>query len=140
MIINAGGRTDLVHFYSPWLLERFKKGFVYVRNPLYPETVTRYDLTPSVVDCVTFCSKNYAPILPRLEEITSKFNTYFFYTITAYSKDIEPLVPDIDTSIDTLLKLERRVGKERIAGRYDPVFVTKKYALSVHEITFSHMA
>lgn len=140
MLINTGGRTDLVHFYTPWLLERFRKGYVYVRNPLYPETVSRYDLNPSVVDCVLFCSKNYAPILPRLEEITSKFNTYFFYTITAYGRDIEPLVPDIDSSIDTLIKLEKIVGKERIVWRYDPILFTKKYTMQQHLITFGHMA
>ena len=140
MLINTGGRTDLVHFYTPWLLERFKKGYVYVRNPLYPENVSRLELNPSVVDCVLFCSKNYSPILPRIEEITSKFNTYFFYTITAYGHDVEPLVPDIDSSIDTLLKLEKIVGKERIVWRYDPILLTKKYTMQQHAITFGHMA
>ena len=140
MLINTGGRTDIVHFYTPWLLDRFKKGYVYVRNPLYPENVTRFELNPSVVDCVLFCSKNYAPILPRLTEITDKFASYFFYTITAYGRDVEPFVPDIDTSIDTLIKLEKIVGKERIAWRYDPVLLKKHYTIQQHLITFEHMA
>jgi len=140
MIINTGGRTDTVHYYSEWLLQRFKEGFVYSRNPLFPDKVTRWSLTPSTVDCVLFCSKNYAPILPRLHEITDRFNTFFHYTITAYGKDIEPHVPDIDTSIDTLFKLEKIVGKGRIAWRYDPVLLTKKYTIQQHLITFAHMA
>ncbi|MCR5219227.1 DUF1848 domain-containing protein [Treponema sp.] len=139
MIINTGGRTDLVHFYSKWLLERFRQGFVYVRNPMYPEKLTKYTLSPDTVDCVIFCSKNYEPILPHLEEITSRFNTYFFYTITAYGKDIEKNIPDIDKSIDTLIKLERIAGKKRIAWRYDPVLLNKKYTVQQHLITFEHM-
>ena len=115
MIINTGGRTDTVQYYSEWLLNRFKEGFVYVRNPLFEEKVSRYELDPKKVDCVVFCSKNYEPILDRLNEITGRFNTYFFYTITAYGKDIEPGVPGIDKSIDTLLKLEKLVGKEKIS-------------------------
>ncbi len=140
MIINTGGRTDTVQYFSPWLLNRFKEGYVLSRNPMFPEKVTRYELTPSKVDCVVFCSKNYEPILPRLHEITDRFNTYFFYTITAYGKDIEPGVPSIDQSIDTLLKLEKLVGAKKITWRYDPVLLTKKYTIQQHLITFGHMA
>lgn len=140
MLINTGGRTDTVQYFSDWLLKRFQEGFVYSRNPLFPQKVTRYELTPEKVDCVLFCSKNYAPILPRLHEITKRFNTYFFYTITAYGKDIEPGVPSFDQSIDTLYKLEKQVGKERIVWRYDPVLLTKKYTVQQHMISFTHMA
>ena len=110
MIINTGGRTDTVQYYSEWLLNRFKEGFVYSRNPFYPNKVTRYELAPDKVDCVVFCSKNYEPILDRLHEITDRFNTYFHYTITAYETDIEPRVPSIDKSIETLLNLQKTVN------------------------------
>lgn len=140
MILNTGGRTDTVQYFSDWLLNRFREGYVLSRNPLFPDKVTRYELSPSKIDCVVFCSKNYEPILSRLHEITDRYNTYFFYTITAYGKDIEPGVPSIDQSIDTLLKLEKLVGKERITWRYDPVLLTKKYTIQQHLITFGHMA
>ncbi len=140
MIINTGGRTDTVQYFSEWLLQRFKQGYALSRNPMFANKITRYELVPSKVDCVLFCSKNYKPILPRLHEITDRFNTYFHYTITAYGKDIEPNVPDIDTSIDTLYKLEEIVGSKRIAWRYDPVLLTKKYTIKQHLITFEHMA
>lgn len=65
MIINTGGRTDTVQYYTEWLLNRFSEGHVLSRNPLFPNKVTRYELTPDTVDCVVFCSKNYKPILPR---------------------------------------------------------------------------
>lgn len=129
MIINTGGRTDTVQYYTPWLLERFRQGFVYTRNPLFPSKVIRYELDPSVVDCVVFCSKNYRPILPHLREITDRFNTYFFYTITAYGRDIEPNVPLVDESIETLAALSLAVGRQRVAWRYDPVLLSGKYTV-----------
>lgn len=140
MIINTGGRTDTVQYYSQWLLNRFKEGFVYTRNPLFPSKVTRYELTPDTIDCIVFCSKNYEPVLERVHEITDKFNTYFHYTITAYGTDIEPRVPSIEKSIETLLKLENIVGKNRITWRYDPVLLTGKYTIDYHLKTFENMA
>lgn len=140
MIINTGSRTDTVQYYSEWLLKRFEEGFVYSRNPLFPNKVTRYELNPDVLDCVIFCSKNYEPILPHIKSISDKFNTYFHYTITAYGKDIEPNVPSIDESIQTLIKLSEIVGKQRIAWRYDPVLLTEKYTKDVHYKTFDYMA
>lgn len=140
MIINTGGRTDTVQYYTQWLLNRFSEGYVLSRNPLFPNKVTRYELTPDQVDCVVFCSKNYKPILPQLHEITDKFHTYFHYTITAYGKDIEPGVPSIGESIETLIALSKQVGKERIAWRYDPVLLTERYTVETHLQTFEQMA
>ena len=140
MILNTGARTDTVQYYSEWLLNRFSEGYVLTRNPLFPNKVTRYELSPEKIDLVMFCSKNYAPILPRLKEITDKYRTYFHYTITAYGRDVEPNVPDIDTSIQTLIKLSSIVGKGRIAWRYDPVLLTEKYTVEKHFETFEYMA
>lgn len=140
MIINTGGRTDTVQYYSEWLLRRFSEGYVLSRNPLFPKKVTRYELIPDKVDCVVFCSKNYKPILPRLHEITDRFNTYFHYTITAYGKDVEPGVPSIEESMETLIELSKQVGRQRIAWRYDPVLLTEKYTVSRHMETFDRMA
>ncbi|HIQ79859.1 MAG TPA: DUF1848 domain-containing protein [Candidatus Scatavimonas merdigallinarum] len=140
MIINTGGRTDTVQYYTEWLLRRFSEGYVLSRNPLFQNKVTRYELSPDKVDCIVFCSKNYKPILPRLHEITNRFHTYFHYTITAYGKDIEPGVPSIEESMQTLVKLSKQVGKQRIAWRYDPVLLTEKYTISRHLETFEQMA
>lgn len=140
MIINTGGRTDTVQYYTEWLLNRFREGYVLSRNPLFPNKVTRYELTPDKVDCVVFCSKNYKPILPYLHEITDKFNAYFHYTITAYGRDIEPGVPEIGESMETLIELSEAVGKQRVAWRYDPVLLTEKYTIARHFQTFERMA
>jgi len=140
MIINTGGRTDTVQYFTPWLLKRFDEGYVLSRNPMFPNKVSRYDLTPDKVDCVVFCSKNYEPILDDLHRITDRFNTFFYYTITAYGKDVEPGVPSIDESIDILKRLSEQVGRKRLVWRYDPILLTEHYTIERHLETFSHMA
>src|SRR5574344_1137379 len=105
MIINTGGRTETVQYYTKWLVKRFEEGYVYSRNPLFPNKVTRYELTPDKVDCIQFCSKNYEPILAYLPNIVDRFHTYFHYTITAYGKDVEPGVPSIEKSMEILKQL-----------------------------------
>lgn len=71
MIIKTGGRTDTVQYFPEWFLRRFSEGYVLSRNPLFSKKISRYELDPSVVDCVIFCSKDYRPILSRLHEITN---------------------------------------------------------------------
>lgn len=58
MILNTGARTDTVQYFSEWLFNRFEEGFVYSQNPLFPNKVTRYELSPEKIDAVLFCSKN----------------------------------------------------------------------------------
>lgn len=140
MIINVSGRTDIVNYYPDWLFTRFEEGYVFSRNSLFQNSVRRYELVPEKVDCVVFGSKNYKPVINRIHKITEKFNTYFNYTITAYGKDIEPRVPDIETSMMTFLELSEVVGKERIAWRYDPILLTEKYTIEQHLKTFEHIA
>lgn len=113
---------------------------LFKRREYVTNKVTRYELIPDLVDCVVFCSKNYKPILPRLHEITDRFHTYFYYTITAYGKDIEPGVPSIQESMETLIALSKLVGKQRIAWRYDPILLTETYTVARHMETFEHMS
>ncbi len=140
MILNTGGRTDTVQYYSEWLLNRFREGYVLSRNPLFPNTVNRIDLSPETIDVVVFCSKDYSPILSRLHEISDRFNCYYHYTITAYDTDVEPRVPPIAQSIETLKRLSQMVGRQKIAWRYDPVLLTEKYTIDRHLQTFDYMA
>ena len=131
MIISTGMRTDIPAFYSKWLLNRIKEGFVYVRNPYYPNQVTKYLLDPSVVDCLCFCTKNPIPILPHLDEL-NKFRQFWFVTITPYGKDIEPNVPDKSKIIEAFKEISKRVGASGIGWRYDPIFLDEEYTLQKH--------
>ena len=129
-----------MQYYSEWLLNRFREGYVLSRNPLFPNLINRIELTPETIDVVVFCSKDYAPILDRLHEISDRFNCYYHYTITAYGTDIEPRVPSIEQSIETCKRLAAMVGKEKIAWRYDPVLLTDSYTIERHLETFDRMA
>ena len=140
MILNISGRTDIVNHYPEWLFNRLREGWALSRNSLFPNSVRRYELDPAKVDCIVFGSKNYQPVLGRIHEVTSRFNTYFNYTITAYGKDVEPGVPDVNESVETLLALSRLVGAKRVAWRYDPVLLTARYTPELHLETFEFLA
>ena len=139
MIINTGQRTDIPAFYSEWFFNRIKDGFVMVRNPYYPEQVTRYELKPEVVDVLSFCTKNPAPMLDKLDLIKN-YRQYWFVTITPYGKEIEPNVPDKAEIIKSVKKLSEKVGKSCVGWRYDPIFITDKYSLDFHINAFEEMA
>ena len=139
MIINVGLRTDIVQHYSDWLFRRFREGFAYSRNPLFPNRLNRYELSPDKVDAVVFCSKDYSPALGRIREITDRFRTYFFYTITSYGTDLEPNIPDTEQAIETLIALSETVGKQRVAWRYDPVLITDVYTAEKHFLAFDRI-
>ena len=140
MIVNVDGRTDIVNYYSKWLINRLKEGYAYSRNPLFTNNVSKISLKPEDVDCLMFCSKNYKPILKYIKEINEKYRIICYYTITAYGKDVEPNVPSIDDSIKTLIELSKIVGKEKVLWRYDPILLTKKYTIKKHIETFEIMA
>lgn len=140
MIINVGGRTDIVNYYTPWLLNRLNEGFAYSRNPFARENVYRLSLKVEDVDCLLFCSKNYQPILNHIRDIDEKYNILCHYTITGYGKDIEPKVPSINQSINTLEKLSDIIGMNKILWRYDPILLTEEYSVEKHLETFDYIA
>lgn len=64
MIISASRRTDVPRFYFDWFLNRLREGCALVRNPVNPVQVSRVELSPRVVDCIAFWSKDPAsPLL-----------------------------------------------------------------------------
>ena len=139
MIINTGMRTDIPAFYSKWLLNRIKEGFVCVRNPYYKHQVTKYSLSPNVVDCLAFCTKNPEPMLKYLNEL-DKYKQYWFVTITPYGKDIEPNVPNKKEVIENFKKLSKHIGANSIGWRYDPIFIGNEFNVEKHIECFEKMA
>ena len=132
-------RTDIPAFYSKWFLNRIREGFVYVRNPYYPNQVTKYSLSPEVVDCIAFCTKNPIPLIPHLDELNA-YRQFWFMTITPYGKDIEPNVPDKTKIIEAFKTISSRVGKQAIGWRYDPVFYGNGFNLERHAHEFEKLA
>ena len=139
MIINTGMRTDIPAFYSRWFVNRLKAGFVMVRNPYDPHSVTRYRLSPDVVDLIGFCTKDPGPMLPHMERLRP-YGQYWFVTITPYGREIEPHVPDKLRVLDSFRRLSDVVGPDSMAWRYDPVFVSDRYPVERHIRAFEYMA
>lgn len=139
MIIQTGMRTDIPAFYSEWLVNRIKEGFVLVRNPYNISQVTRYSLSPEVVDMIVFCTKNPAPMLEYMDYL-KPYGQYWFVTITPYGKDIEPNVPDILKVMEDFKRLSDSVGVDSMGWRYDPVFVDAEHSVEWHRAQFEDMA
>ena len=139
MIIQTGMRTDIPAFYSEWFVNRIKEGFVLVRNPYNPSQVSRYSLSPDVVDLIGFCTKNPAPMLPHMD-ILKGYGQYWFVTITPYGKDIEPNVPDKKKVMEDFKKLSDIVGVDSMGWRYDPILVDEEHPVGWHIAEFGKMA
>ena len=135
MILNVSGRTDIVAFYLPWFMNRYKEGFVDVRNPFYPKMVSRINFND--VDLILFCTKNPIPLLKYINLIDKKILLYV--TLTSYKKDIEPGVPPKGEIIEGVKKLSKKIGKENIYIRYDPIFISDKYTIEYHIKAFDKM-
>ncbi len=139
MIIQTGMRTDIPAFYSEWLINRIKEGYVLVRNPYNLNQVTRYSLSPDCVDLIAFCTKNPAPMLSYMD-ILKPYGQYWFVTITPYGRDIEPNVPDREKVMEDFMKLSDTVGVDSVGWRYDPILINEKYSVERHIADFEMMA
>ena len=139
MIVQTGNRTDIPAFYSEWFANRLKEGYVMVRNPFNPVSISRYILDPSIVDLLVFCTKNPKPMLQYMD-LLNPYCQYWFVTITPYGKNIEPNVPDKEKVMDSFKNLAAIVGADHICWRYDPIFLDEEWTVEKHVETFRHMA
>ena len=139
MILNTGSRTDIPAFYSEWFMNRVREGYVMVRNPYNPKMITRYDIDPDITDIIVFCTKNPEPMLKDLDGLKD-YRMYWNVTITPYGKDIEENVPDKKKVMDSFIELSKKIGKEKVVWRYDPIFLKEPYTLDYHLMIFEKMA
>ncbi|SHH45537.1 protein of unknown function [Butyrivibrio fibrisolvens DSM 3071] len=139
MIINTGQRTDIPAFYSDWFANRLKEGFVCVRNPYNQNQVSRYRISPDVVDVIGFCTKNPAPMFKYMD-LLKDYGQYWYVTITPYGRDIEPNVPDKHKLIEDFKTLSDIVGVNSIGWRFDPIFISDRYTQEYHIHAFEQIA
>lgn len=139
MIINTGQRTDIPAFYSKWFINRIREGYVLVRNPYYPKLVTKFILSPEVVDVIGFCTKNPRPMFEYLDEL-NKFGQFWYITITGFENDLEPNVPPLKQVIEDFKYLSTKIGKNAIGFRYTPIIINEKYTINRHIETFKYIA
>ena len=133
MILNISGRTDIVAFYSEWIMNRLDEGFIDVRNPFNPKMISRIMLED--VDLLFFCTKNPIPLLNKIKDINKKM--YFHITLTPYKKNIEPNLPKKRDIIEAIKELSKLIGKDNIVIRCDPIFVNQEYNLDYHIKAFA---
>lgn len=140
MILSVSRRTDIPNYYSEWFFNRIKDGSVYVRNPMNAHQVSKINISPEIIDCIVFWTKNPAPMIKRLDEL-SAYNFYFQFTLTGYGKDMECNVPHKkETMIPIFQNLSKKIGKKKVIWRYDPIIFTKKYTPEYHLKAFQQIA
>lgn len=140
MILSVSRRTDIPSYYSEWFYNRIKEGFVYVRNPMNIHQVSKVIISPEIVDCIVFWTKNPKPMMDRLDEL-SAYNYYFQFTLTGYGKDIECNVPHKkEVMIPVFQELSQKIGSNKVIWRYDPIIFTSKYTLEYHLRAFEQIA
>ena len=139
MIISASRRTDIPRFHSTWMVNRVKEGFVDVRNPMFPSQVSRYSLSPDIVDGIVFWTKDPKPMLDKLDEF-SAYNYYFQFSLTSYGKDVESGLRDKHVLIKTFKELATRIGAERVNWRFDPILLNGRYSLDYQMRAFNTIA
>ncbi|MBO5031453.1 MAG: DUF1848 domain-containing protein [Lachnospiraceae bacterium] len=140
MILSVSRRTDIPCFYSEWFFNRLKEGFLYVRNPMNPHQISRIELSPKLIDCIVFWTKNPEPMIERIDEL-KEYPFYFQFTLTGYGRDIEPCVPHKkEKMLPVFQRLSQKIGAERIIWRYDPILFTPKYTPGYHVKAFQQIA
>ena len=140
MILSVSRRTDIPNYYSDWFIARIKEGFLYVRNPMNAHQISRIDLSPEVVDCIVFWTKNPANMIEKLEDL-KRYMYYFQFTLTGYGRDVEPNLPNKrEELIPTFKRLSEKIGKERVIWRYDPILISKRYTMNYHLQAFEEIA
>ena len=140
MILSASRRTDLPNYYSDWFLNRVREGFLDVRNPFNARQISRISLSPEVVDCIVFWTKNPAPMLGRLRELEG-YDFYFQFTLTGYGAEVEAGLPDKrQVLIPAFKRLAQELGEGRVVWRYDPIFINRRYTPAYHLKAFREIA
>ncbi len=139
MILSVSRRTDIPAFYSKWFFKRLHEGRVLVRNPMNHRQVSSVELSPDVIDCIVFWTKDPTAMLDKLE-LLSDYQYYFQITLNTYGKTLERYVPDAEKVINSFRNLSVSIGSEKTIWRYDPIIITDKMDIDYHCWHFGYLA
>jgi len=132
-IISASRSTDIPAFYSEWLMNRLRAGYVKWVNPFSqkPQYVS-FEKAKVIV----FWSKNPAPLIPYLDEVARRGLAYYFqFTVNDYERErLEPRLAPLSARVRTFRELSARLGAERVIWRFDPLILAGD--LSVKDLLF----
>lgn len=139
-IISVSRRTDIPAFYTDWFVRRLKEQYVYVKHP-YTKEVFYVSLKPEDILGIVFWSKNFSPLLSRIDEIEKiTKNLFFHFTITGMSKEIEVNTPSHKEAIRDLIFISKRYSPNNIIWRFDPICITDKLSFQEHIESFIRCA
>jgi hypothetical protein len=123
VIISASRATDIPAFHLDWLFQRLREGYCVWRNPFNQQQqyISFRDLR-----AIVFWTKNPEPFLLRFDEVCGQAWTYYVqFTLNDYeSEGFEPNLPLLEQRIKTFQELSRRIGKDRVIWRFDPILVS----------------
>ena len=140
MILSVSRRTDIPNYYSSWFYKRVEEGFLYVKNPMNARQISKIDISPEMVDCIVFWTKNPQNMISKLH-LLKDYKYYFQFSITCYGKDIEPNIPNkIDTVVPIFQKLSDLIGSNKVVWRYDPIFISEQYTVAYHLEVFHRLS
>jgi hypothetical protein len=140
LIISASCRTDIPAFYSEWFFRRLEAGHCTVRNP-YSGQSYRVDLRKKQVDGFVFWTRNFGPMLRRLDELASFGRPFVVqYTVTGYPRAIEAAVIEPQRAIEQIGALAARVHAACPVWRYDPILITSLTPSEYHLENFRDLA
>ncbi len=122
IIISASRSTDIPAFYSDWLINRIKRGYLKWKNP-FNGSFSYVSFAKSKL--FVFWSKNPQPMLNKLSFFDENgYHYYFQYTLNDYQAErFEPNLPPIEDRIDTFIALSDKIGKDKVIWRFDPIIV-----------------
>lgn len=127
-VISASRATDIPAFHAAWLMEHLRLGQCDWRNPFNANQ--RQTVSFDETEMIVFWSKNPAPLIPYLDEISDKGRKFYFqFTLNNYEKDLEPDVPELDERIATFISLAQ---KYKVIWRYDPVIMGDRLKIKWH--------
>jgi DNA repair photolyase len=125
VILSASVATDIPAYHSDWFFKRIDAGYARRMN-----VFSHKDVFISFRDArlVVFWTKNPAPIMPKLHQLDDRQLGYFFhFTLNNYERErLEPGLPPLEKRIATFQELSRRIGKEKVLWRFDPMILTEQ--------------
>lgn len=141
-IISASRRTDIPHYFAPWLENRIRAGRAEFRNAfggwgaasLKPEDVAAW------LFWTKYCSTPFHRLLRVL--LAEGVPCAFQYTITGLGgTDYEPNIPKLARVIADFLALRGQLPDgAAIEWRYDPILLSDELNEHVHRSRFSAIA
>ena len=123
LIISASRSTDIPAFYGDWFMERLRRGYAKWVNPWNGAPIY---ISFQNARVFFFWSKNPAPFLPHLEEMTGPgYRFCLLYTLNDYrAEGVEPHLPSLEERIATFISLSRMAGRGRVVWRWDPLLLS----------------